>query len=343
MGYALSSFSLLPGTQMTRPLTITLVTPARATSRSGNRVTADRWQALMQALGHRINVVPAYDGAPADVLIAIHAWRSADAVSRFAQDQPGKPIVVCLSGTDIYAYQASHAEVTHGSMTAATILVGLHDLVARSIPERYHSKLRIIHQSAVPVARRPPATDAFDVCVIGHLREEKDPFRTARAVRLLPPLIPIRVTHVGAAIDASWATRAEQEMGENPRYRWLGEVPATGVADLLAATRLMVLSSVSEGGANVLGEAIVAGVPVIASAIEGSLGLLGLDYPGTYRTGDTQALAHQLQRAVDEPAFLADLSKCCVARAPLFTPQRERAAWVALLAEVIPSCERVDL
>ena len=319
---------------MARPLTITLVTPARPAARSGNRVTADRWQCLLVSLGHRVNVVTAYDGAPGDVLIAINAWRSAEAVTRFAHDQPGKPIIVCLSGTDIYSYQASHPEATHSSMSAATALVGLHDLVARGIPERYHAKLRIIHQSAVPVARRPPSPDAFDVCVIGHLKEVKDPFRTAQAVRLLPPWIPIRITHVGGATEASWATHAVTEMSDNPRYRWLGEVPAAGVAELLATTRLMVLSSRSEGGANVLGEAIVAGVPVVVSAIEGSLGLLGEDYPGTYPVADTAALASVLVRAVDDPAFLADLTARCAARAHLFTPQRERDAWTALLKEV---------
>ncbi len=319
---------------MIRRLTIMLVTPARPASRSGNRVTADRWHMLLTGLGHTVNVVTTYDGQPADLLIAIHAWRSADAVARFAHDQPGKPIIVCLSGTDIYAYQASHPSVTHGAMTAATALVGLHDLVALSIPERTHPKLHIIHQSASPVVRRTPATDTFDICVIGHLRAEKDPFRTAEAVRLLPQSLPVRVTHVGGAMDADWAARAHEEMARNPRYIWRGEVPASGVADLLASTRLMVLSSTSEGGANVLGEAIVSGVPVIVSAIEGSLGLLGTDYPGTYPTGDTQALAGQLKRAIEEPAFLADLTSRCMARAFLFTPEREQAAWSTLLDKV---------
>ena len=104
---------------MTRTLTITLVTPARPASRSGNRVTADRWHALLSALGHHVNVVGAYDGAPGDLLIAIHAWRSADAVAAFAHAQPGKPIIVCLSGTDIYTYQDSDPVITHGAMAAA--------------------------------------------------------------------------------------------------------------------------------------------------------------------------------------------------------------------------------
>ena len=138
-------------------------------------------------------------------------------------------------------------------------------------------------------------------------------------------------------MDASWTARAEQEMRINPRYQWRGELPAAAVSDVLAATRLMVLSSVSEGGANVLGEAIVAGVPVIVSAIDGSLGLLGSDYPGTYPVGNTLALAQLLQRAVADPDFLADLTTRCAARASLFVPERERAAWSALLAEVTGS------
>jgi len=142
------------------------------------------------------------------------------------------------------------------------------------------------------------------------------------------------VTHVGSAMDESWAQQARAEMAVNARYQWLGDVPAGVVRDLLATTRLMVLSSTMEGGANVLGEAIAAGVPVIASAIEGSLGLLGADYPGTYPTGDTRALADLLARAETDPAFMAQLTAACAARAHLFAPERERAAWAALIHTV---------
>ena len=223
-------------------------------------------------------------------------------------------------------------------MEAATALVGLHDLVAEAIPERSRAKLRIIRQSAVAnLVARHLNTHSFNVCVIGHLREEKDPFRTAEAIRLLAPSVPIRITHVGAALDESWAARARHEMSVNPRYRWLGEIPAVGVAELLATSSLMVLSSVSEGGANVLGEAIVAGVPVIVSAIDGSLGLLGIDYPGVYPVGDTQQLARMLLRAIEDGGFLADVTKRCEACAPLFSPHLERAAWSALLGDVTGS------
>ena len=282
-----------------------------------------------------MEVTSAYDGAVADVLIAIHAWRSAAAVARFAGRHPGRPIIVCLSGTDIYAYQHSHPDVTHATMERATALIGLHDLAANAIPERFRPKVRVIYQSVPALERRTPAPDVFDICVIGHLRTEKDPFRAALAARLLPAASRLRITHLGGAVDQNWADQARAEMAANPRYRWLGEVPGEAVRDTLATTRLMVLSSLMEGGANVLGEAIAAHVPVIASAIEGSIGLLGAEYPATYPVGDTNALAHLLQRAEDDPTYRALLTKLCAVRAPLFAPERERAAWARLIADDI--------
>jgi glycosyltransferase involved in cell wall biosynthesis len=93
----------------------------------------------------------------------------------------------------------------------------------------------------------------------------------------------------------------------------------------------MVLSSIMEGGANVISEAVMAGLPVIASEIAGSVGLLGRDYPGYYPVGDSAALARQLWRAEQEPGFLDELRRHCAARADLFDPARERKSWRELI------------
>ena len=69
--------------------------------------------------------------------------------------------------------------------------------------------------------------------------------------------------------------RAKAEMKVNPRYDWRGDRPRAEVRRLLGRARAMVLSSVSEGGANIISEAVAAGVPVLASRIDGSVGLLG--------------------------------------------------------------------
>jgi putative glycosyltransferase (TIGR04348 family) len=314
---------------------VMLITPANRQSRAGNRTTAVRWAGLLRELGHRVQVAVDYAGEPADVLIALHAWRSAGAIERFRTRHPNRPLVVGLAGTDVYRFLDSEPQTTLRSMDLADALVGLHDLVGDAIPARYRAKLRVIHQSAKPLTRSATRHDAFAVCVIGHLRAEKDPFRTAAAARLLPADSHIRVTHVGRALDDDWADRAATEMRENPRYRWRGDVPGASVRRLLARSDLMVLSSVMEGGANVISEAVVAGVPVLASAIAGSIGLLGGDYPGYFPVGDTAALAALLLRAERDAAFLEALRHHCAARAACFTPERERAAWDALLASVM--------
>jgi putative glycosyltransferase (TIGR04348 family) len=321
---------------------ISLITPARKQSRTGNRTTAVRWARMLRSLGHRVEVATEYDGAPVDLMVALHAWRSAASIRAFRARYTERPLIVGMAGTDIYRFQQTDPAVTLGSMAMADRLVGLHDLVAEAIPEAMRGKLRIIYQSVPPLPRRlPPLRDVFEVLVIGHLREEKDPLRAAQAARALPATSRIRVVHLGMAHDAQWAEAARTEMAQNPRYQWRGEVPGWAVRRALARAPLMVLSSVMEGGANVVSEALVAGVPILASAIDGSIGLLGRDYPGYFPVGDTQALSGLLQRVESDPAFLAALRRHCAARAPLFAPAHERNAWQALLREVSDAARSV--
>jgi len=270
------------------------------------------------------------------MMVAIHAWRSADAIERFKAQCPACPVVLQLSGTDIYDYLQSDPGPTLRSMELADRLVGLNDLAGKRVPERLRKRLRIIFQSAVPPAQaRHPVNRAVTVAVIGHLRDVKDPLRAAEAARLLPADSRIRIEQVGHAYTPQWADRARAEEKANPRYRWRDDVPAASVRKLLARSAAMVISSVSEGGANVVSEAAVAGVPVLASRMDGNVGLLGSDYPGYFPVGATRALARLLERLEREPAFAKRLAKAIARRAPLFRPAREVAAWRRLLGELV--------
>ena len=319
---------------------ITVVTPAAKGSRSGNRTTGARWAGILRSLGHRVRLAVQYEGEQTDLLVALHAWRSAASVLSFRERHPGKPLVVGLGGTDIYRFLASDAETVIRSLDLADVLVGLHDLVGDALPEHVRAKLIVIPQSAQPLTRREPRRRSFDVLVIAHLREEKDPLRTAAAARSLPAPSRVRVVHFGRAYDPAWAEQARAEMAENPRYHWMGEVPSWRVRRALPAAPLLVLSSLMEGGANVISEAVMAGTPVLASNIPGSVGLLGSDYPGYFPVGDTAALAALMRRAEQESDFLAELRRRCAARAPLFHPARERAAWQDLLQRLSGSAQQ---
>jgi len=314
---------------------IVLITPEGPTSRTGNRVTASRWARILRRLGHRVRVTSDYDGRPADLMVAVHAWRSATAIERFKSKYPVQPVVLQLSGTDIYQYIRSDPGPTLRSMALADRLVALNDLAWRVVPKWLRPRLGVIHQSAVPSPwPRRPSRRAVVVSVIGHLRDVKDPLRAAEAARLLPADSRVRIEQVGRAYTPEWADRARAEMAANPRYLWRDDVPAAAVRRLLARSHAMVISSLSEGGANVISEAAVAGVPVLASRMDGNVGLLGADYPGYFPVGDTQTLARLLQRLEREPRFVARLRKALTRRAPLFQPARETAAWRRLLFDL---------
>jgi putative glycosyltransferase (TIGR04348 family) len=313
---------------------IRLITPAPPRSRTGNRATAARWAAILRALGHQVRVSVDYGGEPADLMIALHAWRSAEAIAGFAAVYPERPLVVALTGTDAYRFIPSHPEPTLRSIALAHRLVGLHDLIGETVPPEHRAKLRVIYQSARPCGPRRPAQRNFLVCVAGHLREEKDPLRPALAVRDLPPGSRLRVDHYGAAHSPDWALAAEQEMAVNPRYHWHDEVPHHRVRQAYTRAHLLVLPSRMEGGANVISEAVAAGLPVIASRIAGSIGLLGPNYPGYYPVEDTASLRDLLLLAERDPQFYQDLEAACAGRRHLFTPEREQAAWAALLDEL---------
>lgn len=313
---------------------IRLITPAPPRSRSGNRTTAVRWAAILRELGHRVEVEAEYGGEPADLMVALHAWRSAPAVARFAETYPGRPLIVALTGTDAYRFIRSDPEETLGSITLAHRLVGLHERIADTVPAEHRGKVRVIYQSALPIPGRAPARRGFRVCVAGHLRDEKDPLRPAFAVRDLPRGSRLRVDHYGMAHTPEWADAATAEMAMNPRYRWHGELSPGRLRRVYGSAHLLVLPSRMEGGANVISEAVVAGLPVLASHIPGSIGLLGEDYPGFYPAEDTDALRNLLLRAESDRGFYQGLEAGCAARRDLFTPERERSGWEALVAEL---------
>ena len=316
-------------------MNITLITPAGHLAKNGNRTTALRWAKILTMLDHQVQVETAWDGRPADLMVAIHAWRSAESARLFQKEFPDSPLIILLSGTDIYKFQHTHPKVTLYSMKIANALACLHDEVYNSIPSQYRHKLHTIHQSALPLAgARRPSKRNFDICVVGNLREEKDPLRAAYAVRNLNNTSRLRVIHLGKAHTPDWAARATTEMARNNRYRWRGEVKAWEVRREFAKTRLMVLSSIMEGGANVISEAIAAGVPIIASKIEGSVGLLGSDYAGYFEAGSTEDLRRTLIRVENDPDFLAHLSYQCKARRHLFTIEREKEDWSSLLRAI---------
>ena len=312
---------------------IVLVTPAPPGSLSGNRATANRWARLLRSLGHRVDVSVDYNGEPCELMVALHAWRSAAAITKFRQLHPDYPLIVVLTGTDAYRFIHSHPDETIGSLATADRIVGLHRLIADCVPITARGKVRVIYQSAKPLTGRQPPKQRFRVCVAGHLRDEKDSLRAAMAVRNLPTASRIQVDAYGKPHTSDWELAALAEAQANPRYHWHGEIAHGRLRDVYRRSHLLALTSRMEGGANVISEAVMADLPVIASRIHGSIGLLGEDYPGYYPVEDTAALRQLLLRAESDADFYQSLESACAALRPLFTEDAEREGWATLLAE----------
>ena len=305
---------------------IVIITPALSDANDGNWQTARRWAGFLERR-YDVAIARDWDSAPADAMIALHARRSAAAIERFAAS--GGPLAVVLTGTDLYRDIRTDASAQR-SLALAQRLVVLQECGVEELAAPLRGKTEVIYQSARTLAPGRPRRRSFDLLLVGHLRAEKDPMTALRALQALPPgergYARLRLVHVGDDKDPLVGARFREAAAAEPRVELHGRLPHAGTRQLIRRGRVLLLPSLMEGGANVLIEAVTASVPVLASRIGGSVGMLGPDYDGYFPVGDAAALAELIRRCQEEPGFLDHLAGQCARRAPLFAPARERAA-----------------
>ena len=289
---------------------------------------------MLRALGHSVEISQHYGGTISDLLVALHAYRSADAIIQFRNRHPEKHAFWCLLERTCTA--TSPDRLRRGTRSAvADRLVMFQPLTADTLSDEDRKKARLIYQSAEQTPDPPsPDRNAFVISVVGHMRDVKDPLRAAMASRKLPKDSRIRIVQAGDGDDGQLVERARAEGVKNRRYRNQGSIPRWKVRQLIASSRLLVLSSKIEGGANVISEAVVDYVPILATRIPGNVGLLGEDYPGYFDAGDTKALTELMYQAETDADFYQELKTRCALLARQFRPEQEERAWEKLIKEV---------
>ncbi|MFI4928662.1 MAG: selenoneine biosynthesis selenosugar synthase SenB [Burkholderiales bacterium] len=309
-----------------------IVTPASRASNNGNWQTAWRWSRLLS--GHyKTTLLDQWHGEAFDVLVALHARRSAASIAAWHRATHG-PLVVTMTGTDLYRDIDRDASA-QTSLALADHLIVLQELGCRRLPPGLRSRCTVCFQSCG--IRKPLTKTArhLRAVMVGHLRGEKSPQTYFEAARLLSARDDILLDHIGAPLDPALAEQARALQQANIHYRWLGELDHDTTRRHIQLAHVLVHASQMEGGAHVIAEAVRSGTPVIASRIDGNVGMLGSDYVGYFEWNDAAALAALLLRARDDAAVLHALTEQCRLRAPLFDPQRERSTLLRLLSDLI--------
>ena len=328
--------------------TICIVSPALAAANNGNWQTASRWSSFLAPL-HTVHLLPSWptpwgqirhsDTSPAvpDLLIALHARRSAPSLAAFRAAHPERPALLVLTGTDLY--RDIHSDTSaQTSLDLAHALVVLQPAGISELPPAARAKAHVIYQSAPhPRVRSDIRTQAqpHEILMIGHLREEKDPRTFMRAAPLVQAP-SAQLVHIGGALDPALDEAAQAAARAAPKkYRWLGALPHGQTQARLQQAHAMAICSRMEGGANVIIEAVMNGIPVLASDISGNRGMLGDDYQGYFPLGDEHALAALIDRSINDQPWHARLQAQCAARAKLFEPAAEQAALLALVDNLL--------
>ncbi len=312
---------------------VVIVTPALRAANNGNWQTAQRW-ARMLGGAYRVRVTDAWTDGDEALMFALHARRSASSVQAWRARHGARPLALVLTGTDLYR-DIDADPLAQRSLALADRLVVLQEAAPLTLPPEVRSKCVVSFQSTPARAPRAKTARRLRALMVGHLRDEKSPQTYFAAARRLARRADIALDHIGAPLDPALGEAALATARDCANYRWLGAQPHAATLRRIRAAHVLVHASAMEGGAHVVIEAVRSGTPVIASAIDGNIGLLGRDYAGYFPWGDARALATLLERARDEPAMLAALQSQCDARAALFDPARERATLLALAAELL--------
>jgi putative glycosyltransferase (TIGR04348 family) len=323
---------------------LAIVSPALSDANNGNWQTARRWQRHLAGMCRARIVTRWPDGEAATdaALIALHARRSAASIAAWHAVHGARGLAVVLTGTDLYRDLAVDAAARR-ALDCAQALVVLQERAPHALPAPVRAKARVIFQSCT--ARRALAKSPrhLRAVMVGHLREEKSPTTLYAAARLLAARDDIRLDHVGAALDPALGAAAQATMAAAPNYRWLGGLPHEATRRRIQRAHLLVHASRMEGGAHVVMEAVCCGTPVVASRVDGNIGMLGEGYEGYFPVGDGAALAALIERCrqgmaapAGSPGDVLDrLAAQCRRRAALFDPAVERAAVRRLAADLV--------
>ncbi|MGJ8657869.1 MAG: glycosyltransferase [Akkermansiaceae bacterium] len=271
----------------------------------------------------------------ADVMIALHARKSAHFTEDFIELNPTGKVIVYLTGTDLYSDIPDGCPICEQSLERADALVVSQEASLASVPEKYRAKTVVVHASIqLPVEVVDDSVTEPDLFLcVGHLRAVKQSFMAVKSLQLLDE--SVRLVLLGKEVDVDSGEIARKWEVEDSRFQWLGGVSYKESLKWMQRSVVTINTSLMEGGANSVGESIVLGVPVLASKVEGNVGMLGEDYVGYFSANSEQELAELMYRVLNDQCFLSKLRDQVGVRSKRFLRESETKDWVNLIQKIV--------
>lgn len=308
---------------------ILIIIPTPLDSQQGNTITAQRYKRIFEELGHSTEIANTYTDQEADVLIAIHAVKSAPSLQQWKQ-QTNKPCVLVLGGTDIYKDQNTHPKTYKQSLTLADKIIVLESLAFKKVPKKYQQKTNIIPQSATAIKeRKTKQTNLFQICIVGHLRETKNPFFTIEQIHETD--LPLKIIHIGKPLEEDLSPIARNWETKDKRYTWTGNISHQESLQLIEQSNILSHPTLVDSGPSALIESLSLQTPIIASNIDGNRGILGDDYEGVFDLKHPDKFLELIEKSLHNPDFYQKLEEQCKKQSKLFTKAKEKKALKNLL------------
>lgn len=330
---------------------VAIITPYYHRETRGNAVTVRRIERHLDVAGCNVRVfsLEEHSGAELTRLAAgfapdcIHAFHAIHGgiPARLISSELGVPLVVTLTGTDLYSYMAGE----EGAMLAET-------LSAASALSVFHVKARerllrnvsyplppiaVISQGVeIPGAIPPEPEGDFVFFLPAGIRPVKNVlFPIGPLARLHGDYPRLRLKFAGPLLDEHYGAEFMAAIASSPNFSWLGDVSFGRMPALYAASHVVLNTSLSEGMASSLLEAMSYGRPVLAADIEGNRSLV--------RDGETGLLYRGEDDFLDKSRLLlnyADLRRRLGTAGREFvaehcSPQEEVAAYLRLYASIL--------
>ena len=346
--------------------------PSLPETTSGNRSTSTRITDHWKSLGHRVTSIHVRAAChqdnseiqslilEADLLVALHAEHCQAVLQLWRNLRKPVPAIFIVGGTDLFQpfletgiLSPEFTLACEEANRIVTLAAGLEQYYPAALRKQWASKTRVIYQGATPVNLNAQAGDHQQAVVIGHLRPIKDPLLPIHALEVLNERCAsdrsllkgegLTIRHFGKVLNPEYQAQVETAHSRlgNGRFRWQwnGSVTRAELHKIMASAPVLILPSLHEGGANVAGEFLVSGLPIIASRVAGNTGILGEDWPALFEAGNAGSLADLLIRWIQQEEFRNQVTLAARNLAPQHDLDREREEWGQLLRELEESAE----